>query len=95
MDLRIGDELIEPLGLIAHKMVYVGPLGLNGEDVLTMLSARENLPRHPSRTGATVAKIKPYQEFPNIPRRFDLRCVCVAASALRNCCQRRSVPIGM
>lgn len=34
MDLRIGDELIEPVGLIAHKMVYVGPMGLNGEDVL-------------------------------------------------------------
>lgn len=34
MDLRIGDELIEQAGLIEHKMVYVGPLGLNGEDVL-------------------------------------------------------------
>lgn len=34
MDLRIGDELIEMVGPIAHKMVYVGPLGLDGGDVL-------------------------------------------------------------
>lgn len=31
--LRVGDELVEP-GLFAHKMVYVGPIGPNGEDVL-------------------------------------------------------------
>jgi hypothetical protein len=31
--LRVGDELVEP-GLFAHKMLYVGPIGPNGEDVL-------------------------------------------------------------
>lgn len=34
MDLRVGDELIEQVGPVAHKMVYVGPLGLDGGDVL-------------------------------------------------------------
>lgn len=41
MDLRIGDELIELAGPIAHKMVYVGPLGLNGEDVLNPAKGTE------------------------------------------------------
>jgi len=31
--LRVGDELVEP-ELFAHKMLYVGPIGPYGEDVL-------------------------------------------------------------
>lgn len=38
MGLRIGDELVELAGPIAHKMVYVGPLGLDGGDVLDVLN---------------------------------------------------------
>jgi hypothetical protein len=41
MDLRIGDELIEQVGPIAHKMVYVGVLGFNGEDVLNPAKGTE------------------------------------------------------
>ena len=41
MDLRIGDELIEQVGPITHKMVYVGPLGLDGGDVLNPAKGTE------------------------------------------------------
>jgi hypothetical protein len=43
--LRPGDELVEP-GLPAHKRVYVGPIGPDGEDVVDPVKARAALLVH-------------------------------------------------
>jgi|SRR5579862_5182981 len=44
--LRVGDELIRPWGLFAHKLTYVGPIGPFGEDVLDAPNGQRAQLRH-------------------------------------------------